>query len=77
MRLLHILAVISLAGLTACGPPGPRDLRKGEKLIENGQCNDAIPVLTEAVDLLRNAPVTVEATARNFLGLAYQGDRPA
>src|SRR5271154_4581592 len=70
---LQVLAVISVASLTACGPPGPRDLRKGERLISNGRCADAIPVLNEGVQLLSGAPGNVQATAWNLLGLAYQG----
>ena len=70
---LQVLAVISVASLTACGPPGPRDLRKGERLIEGGQFAEAIPVLDEARQLLADAPGTVQATAWNLLGLAYHG----
>jgi tetratricopeptide (TPR) repeat protein len=72
-RLLQILAFIPLASLTACGPPGPRDLRKGEALIESGQCAAAIPVLNEGLQLLSPAPPVVRARAWNLLGLAYQG----
>jgi tetratricopeptide (TPR) repeat protein len=70
---LQVLAVISVASLTACGPPGARDLRKGEQLINSGQFAAAIPVLDEAVQLFHGAPPTVQATAWNFLGLAYHG----
>jgi tetratricopeptide (TPR) repeat protein len=69
----QILAVILVASLTACGPPGARDLRKGEQLIQGGQFADAIPVLTEAVELFHDAPPTVQANAWNLLGLACHG----
>jgi tetratricopeptide (TPR) repeat protein len=72
-RALQLLAVILVAGLTACGPPGPRDLRKGERLINAGRYADAVPVLTEAVQLLRGTTPTVQATAWNLLGSAYHG----
>lgn len=72
-RALQILAVISMASLTACGPAGPRDLRKGERLIAKGQYAEAIPVLNEGVQLLRAAPANVQATAWNLLGLACHG----
>jgi tetratricopeptide (TPR) repeat protein len=58
---------------TACGPAGPRDLRKGERLIDSGRCADAIPVLGEGVELLRGSPPKVQAVAWNLLGLAYHG----
>jgi hypothetical protein len=70
---LQVLAVVSIASLTACGPSGPRDLHKGEQLIESGQFAAAIPVLNEAVQLLRGAPPVVQANAWNLLGLAYHG----
>jgi tetratricopeptide (TPR) repeat protein len=70
---LQVLAVISVAGLTACGPAGPRDLRKGERLIGNGQFAEAIPILNEGLQLLSGAPATVQAHAWNLLGLAYHG----
>ena len=70
---LQVLAVILAASLTACGPPGSRDLHKGEQLIESGQFAEAIPVLNEALQLLRGAPATVQASAWNLLGLACHG----
>jgi len=70
---LQILAVISVASLTACGPRGPRDLRKGERLTANGHYADAIPVLSDGVQLLSGAPAVVQATSWNLLGLAYHG----
>jgi tetratricopeptide (TPR) repeat protein len=70
---LQVLALISVASLTACGPPASRDLHKGEQLIQSGQCAAAIPILNEAVLLLRGAPPPVQANAWNLLGLAYHG----
>ncbi len=70
---LQVLAVISAANLTACGPPGARDLRKGEALIESGQCAEAIPILKEGLQILQGAQPNVRASALNLLGLAYQG----
>ena len=70
---LLVLAVISAAALTACGPAGPRDLRKGERLIQSGEFAEAVPVLEEGVRLLRNSPGNVQAAALNLLGLAQHG----
>jgi tetratricopeptide (TPR) repeat protein len=72
-RALQILALISLASLTACGPRGPRDLRKGERLIKSGHYAEAIPVLNEGLQLLNGAPPLVQANAWNLIGLAYHG----
>ena len=70
---LLVLAVISAAALTACGPAGPRDLHKGERLIQSGEFAEAVPVLEEGVRLLRNSPGNVQAAALNLLGLAQHG----
>ncbi len=70
---LQVLAVISVASLTACGPPGARDLHKGERLIQSGDFAGAIPVLSEGLQILRGAPPAVRANAWNLLGLAYHG----
>jgi tetratricopeptide (TPR) repeat protein len=69
----QILAFLLVASLTACGPRGGRDLRRGERLIENGNAADAVPVLKDAVDALGGATRPVQAHAWNLLGLAYQG----
>jgi tetratricopeptide (TPR) repeat protein len=69
----QVLAVILVASLTACGPPGARDLHKGERLIQNGDFAGAIPVLNEGVQILHDAPPVVQANAWNLLGLAYHG----
>lgn len=70
---LMALAIVLSAIMTACSPPGARDLREGEELIQTGHAADAIPVLKEAVDTLRSSAPRVQATAWNLLGLAYQG----
>jgi tetratricopeptide (TPR) repeat protein len=67
------LAVLLLATLTGCGPPGARDLRKGERLIQSGEPAAAIPVLNEALQILHDAPPAAQANAWNLLGLAYHG----
>jgi tetratricopeptide (TPR) repeat protein len=66
-------AVLLIVALTGCGPPGARDLRKGERLIQSGEPAAAIPVLNEALQILRDAPPVVQANAWNLLGLAYHG----
>ncbi len=58
--------------LTACGPPGARDLRRGEKAIQAGDYDTAITRLTDATHTLASAPSPVQSKAWGFLGLAYQ-----
>jgi tetratricopeptide (TPR) repeat protein len=48
-------------------------LRKGERLIQSGRYAEAIPVLTEGLELLDGAPGVVQATGWNLLGLACHG----
>lgn len=62
-------ASLSIAALTACGPPGPRALVKGERLIRDGKYEQAIPQLQRATQLLPK-----NAQAWNHLGLAYHGN---
>ncbi len=62
-----LLAVVLLA---ACTPPGPRALLSGERLIREGQYEQAIAQLKVATELLPN-----NAQAFNHLGLAYHGAR--
>jgi tetratricopeptide (TPR) repeat protein len=71
-RALAIVAAACLS-LTACGPPGARALQKGSRLIENTNYDQAVLVLSQAVNLLTNDPPEVRATACNLLGLAYHG----
>lgn len=58
--------------LTACGPAGPRNVIKGEKLLRNGDYQGAVEKLEAATRQLANDPAPVQAQAWNFLGLAYQ-----
>lgn len=69
----QVLAVVSLCGLTACGPPGARDLHKGDKLVAHGEFSNAIPVLKQSTEELQAASPAVQARAWNLLGLAYHG----
>jgi tetratricopeptide (TPR) repeat protein len=75
-RLPRDCAVIAVAGalLTACGPPGARQLQQGEHLIQAGQYSEAVVVLTEAARTLADAPAPVQSKAWNLVGLACQGD---
>jgi tetratricopeptide (TPR) repeat protein len=69
-----ISAVAAVCLLTACGPPGARQLRRGEQLIEDGQYSEAVDTLSEAARILRDAsaPPVEQAKAFNLLGLACQ-----
>jgi tetratricopeptide (TPR) repeat protein len=72
-KLSSLLLISSLPILlTACGPAGPRDVIKGEKLLRSGDYQGAIEKLEEATHLLAKDPAPVQAQAWNFLGLAYQ-----
>ena len=75
MRTLLHLAALAAAGalLTGCGPPGARDLRHGEELIQAGRCDEAIAPLKDATQILATAPRVSQAKAWNLLGLAYHG----
>lgn len=53
--------------LTGCGPPGPRALLKGEKLLVRGDYPDAVEKLKLATSLM-----STNAQAWNYLGVAYQ-----
>lgn len=57
-----------LAGfvLTGCAPSGPRALRAGIKLLDNGRYPEAVEELNLAASLLKT-----NAQAWNYLGLAY------
>ena len=54
--------------LTACGPPGPKALLEGERLIREGKPAAAIEPLKDAT---RHLPKNAQAW--NHLGLAYHG----
>jgi tetratricopeptide (TPR) repeat protein len=74
MRRALALALVVAAALclTACGPPGPRALHKGDRLVESGNFDEAVGVLSQAVNQLSNDP-PARAQACNLLGLAYHG----
>src|SRR6185436_13686797 len=58
--------------LTGCGPPGPRAFLKGERLVEQGKYEKAIPKLQQAI---QTRPFSTNAQAWNYLGLAYHGNQ--
>ena len=64
-----LLCLLATFCLTACGPPGPRALLKGERLIRDGKYDKAISKLQEATQLLPKS-----AQAWNYLGLAYHAN---
>jgi tetratricopeptide (TPR) repeat protein len=69
----HLVVVAAVATfLTACGPPGARQLKRGERDIQAGNSGDAILELEDAVRILGNAPHPVQAKAWNLLGIACQ-----
>ncbi len=53
--------------LTGCGPPGPRAMLKGEKLLVQGDYSDAVEKLKLATSLM-----STNAQAWNYLGVACQ-----
>jgi tetratricopeptide (TPR) repeat protein len=53
--------------LAGCGPPGPRALLKGEKLLERGDYSGAVEELKAATSLM-----STNAQAWNYLGVACQ-----
>lgn len=72
-KLSSFLLISSLSVfLTACGPAGPRNVIKGEKLLRKGDYQGAIEKLEAATSQLAQDPAPVQAQAWNFLGLAYQ-----
>jgi len=63
-----VIAILMLAiFLAGCGPPGPRALLKGEKLLSNGDYPGAVAALNTATSLM-----STNAQAWNYLGVAYQ-----
>ncbi len=74
-RSLRTLAVITaaLTFLTACGPPGAREARQGEQLVQAGQFADAIGPLKAATEILATAPPASQSKVWNLLGLALHG----
>src|SRR5208282_742155 len=74
---IFLAAFVFLAG---CGPPGPRALMAGKRLIEQGKYSEAAGTLEAATALLStNAQPHDEAQAWNYLGLArhYAGQPEA
>lgn len=67
-RVAMVIALISC--LTGCGPPGPRALLDGEKLIKEGRYGPAVERLKKATELLPK-----DARAWNHFGLALQGNQ--
>jgi tetratricopeptide (TPR) repeat protein len=61
---IFILALVLL--LTGCGPPGPRALLDGKRLLDKGEFDEAAGKLKTAATLL-----STNAQAWNYLGLAY------
>jgi len=67
-HLVFLAAVGTL--VTACAPPGERQLQQGQHAIEAGEFSDAVVLLREATRVLGDAPPAVQAKAWNLLGLA-------
>lgn len=65
-----LLALVASVGLTGCGPPGPRALLDGEKLLKEGRPAPAVERLQKAARLMPK-----DARAWNFLGLAHHGNQ--
>jgi len=66
VSLTTVLLLMVVLFITACGPPGPRALLQGRKLLETGQTDAAVKELKTAVSLL-----PTNAAAWNYLGVAY------
>ncbi len=62
--MLPMLLVVAMC-LTGCGPPGPRALLEGKRLIEQGKYPAAVEKLNTATELM-----ATNAQAWNYLGLA-------
>src|SRR6516164_1052585 len=68
-----VVFLILAISLTGCGPPGPRALLKGKKLLSSGDYSAAVEKLKTATALM-----STNAQAWNDLGVAYQHvGRPA
>jgi tetratricopeptide (TPR) repeat protein len=65
-RGLLFALVVAALGTAGCGPPGPRALLEGKRLLEQGESAAAIDKLTQAAELM-----DTNAQAWNYLGLAY------
>ena len=62
-----VIILMLTISLTGCGPPGPRALLRGEKLLSNGDYSGAVDKLKTATLLM-----STNAQAWNDLGVAYQ-----
>jgi tetratricopeptide (TPR) repeat protein len=62
--IVFLMFTVFLAG---CGPPGPRALLKGKKLLDRGDYTEAVVRLKTATSLM-----VTNAQAWNYLGVAYQ-----
>ena len=62
--IVFLVLAVFLAG---CGPPGPRALLKGKKLLDRGDYSDAVAQLKSATSLM-----STNAQAWNYLGVAHQ-----
>ncbi len=72
-KLSSLLLVSTLSiYVSACGPAGPRNVIKGEKLLRKGDYQGAIEHLEDATRQLAKDTPETQAQAWNFLGLAYQ-----
>ncbi len=61
-----VIVFLALAVFSAgCGPPGPRALLKGKKLLDRGDYSDAVVQLKSATSLM-----STNAQAWNYLGVA-------
>ena len=62
--IFFLVLAVFMAG---CGPPGPRALLKGKKLLDRGDYSDAVVELKSATSLM-----STNAQAWNYLGVACQ-----
>lgn len=68
-----VFAASAAAFWAGCGPPGARDLREGQRLLDEHRFKDAIVPLSSAAQTLATAPRAAQARALNLLGVAYAG----
>ena len=72
-RQCNLIVVAAVAAfVTACAPPGARELKQGEEYIKAGHSADAVALLQDATRVLGDAPRPVQAKAWNLLGVACQ-----
>src|ERR1700757_1903598 len=72
-RLRVVALILAIAWAAGCGPPGPRALLEGKRLIEQGKYAPAVEKLRLATSLL-----STNAQAWNYLGLAcHRAGQPA